>query len=194
MIKLSSPTSTPTVQLKYLSKRDVPTFFKLLKENKERLKYWLPWVKYTQKLTDVRNYVEEAQHRFTQGRAVFMGIWVENQLVGNINLQPIDLQHKKAGIGYWLDRAHTGQGIMYQAAQQIIQYGFQILYLIRVEIACAAENERSRAVPQRLGFQQEGILRAFQIIDDAPVDVILYSLLYDEWKKQALTQNLTAEN
>jgi hypothetical protein len=49
--------------------------------------------------------------------------------------------------------------------------------LNRVEIHAATENRRSRAIPERLGFRQEGVLRDYERVGDRYVDIVVYSLL-----------------
>src|SRR6266568_1034377 len=51
----------------------------------------------------------------------------------------------------------------------------------KVEISCAAENTRSRAVPERLGFTQEGVLRRSGWLHDRFGDGVFYGLLREEW-------------
>jgi ribosomal-protein-serine acetyltransferase len=54
-----------------------------------------------------------------------------------------------------------------------------------VEISCATDNKRSRAVAERLGFSQEGILRQTDRLHDRYVDSVFYGLLVDEWNARA---------
>ncbi len=49
---------------------------------------------------------------------------------------------------------------MTEAVNAIIQYAFKELKVKRVAITCAANNHKSKNVAVRLGFSQEGILRA----------------------------------
>jgi ribosomal-protein-serine acetyltransferase len=50
-----------------------------------------------------------------------------------------------------------------------------------MEIHCAAGNARSRGVPERLGFQQEGVLRQTGWLYDHFVDHVMYGMLAMEW-------------
>jgi ribosomal-protein-serine acetyltransferase len=56
--------------------------------------------------------------------------------------------------------------------------------LNKVEIHCAVDNKRSRAIPERLGFTQEGIIRANQWLYDHYVDDVIYGMLASEWSEQ----------
>lgn len=54
--------------------------------------------------------------------------------------------------------------------------------LNRVEIIVATENRRSRAIPERLGFREEGTLRQFQLVAGRYLDCVSYSKLEAEWR------------
>ena len=54
--------------------------------------------------------------------------------------------------------------------------------LNRIEIRAAVGNARSRAIPERLGFKQEGTLREAERVGDAYLDAVVYSMLGSEWR------------
>ena len=51
----------------------------------------------------------------------------------------------------------------------------------RVEIRAAPDNVRSRAIPERLGFSQEAVLRDAERFGDEYRDIILYAMLAPDW-------------
>ena len=67
-----------------------------------------------------------------------------------------------------------------RAVQTLVSYAFEVLDLRRVEIRCAKENRRSRAVPERLGFKKEGVLRESEWRHDRFYDMVIYGLLADD--------------
>ena len=84
-------------------------------------------------------------------------------------------------IGYWLGEEFQGKGIMTAASRILIHYAFDEFQLNRVEIRCAVGNTRSRAIPERLGFIQEGMIGDGEWLYDHYVDLIVYRMLAREW-------------
>ena len=75
-----------------------------------------------------------------------------------------------------------GKGIITRACRFVIDYAFKEYGLNRVEIAVFSENKRSRAIPERLGFTEEGTLRQLLWHHDHFVDLVIYSMLAEEWQ------------
>jgi len=69
------------------------------------------------------------------------------------------------------------KGTMTQAVQALVEHAFSVWELNRVEIRVAPDNQRSAAIPLRLGFEYEGTLRQAQRIGDRYVDLAVYALL-----------------
>ncbi len=74
-----------------------------------------------------------------------------------------------------------GRGIMTHCVSALIGYAFRELQVNRIELRAAEENSRSRAIAQRLGFTQEGVLRDSEWLNDHYVNQTVYSLLKREW-------------
>ena len=71
---------------------------------------------------------------------------------------------------------------MTKACRVLVGYAFRELRLNRVEIYCAVENQRSRRIPERLGFTEEGTHRQAEWVHDHFKDLVSYSMLAGEWK------------
>jgi ribosomal-protein-serine acetyltransferase len=50
-----------------------------------------------------------------------------------------------------------------------------------VVITAAVQNNRSRAIPQRLGFREEGTLRQGVRVGDRYYDDVVYAMLAEDW-------------
>lgn len=59
---------------------------------------------------------------------------------------------------------------------------FEQYKLHKIEIHCAVENDKSQAIPKRLGFQQEGVIRSAEWLYDRYVDHQIYGMLKEEWQ------------
>lgn len=85
-------------------------------------------------------------------------------------------------MGYWLCASYTGSGVMTNVVQQLLEFGFVEHSLNKIEIRCADNNHKSRAIPERLGFSYEAHLRQCEWLYDQYVDHTVYTMLASEYK------------
>jgi ribosomal-protein-alanine N-acetyltransferase len=85
-----------------------------------------------------------------------------------------------AHLGYWLDRAVAGRGVMPTAVALVTDHCFGPVGLHRVEVNIRPENTASRRVVEKLGFREEGLRRKFLHIAGEWRDHISYALTRDE--------------
>jgi ribosomal-protein-serine acetyltransferase len=71
---------------------------------------------------------------------------------------------------------------MTKSCKAFIDYALGELNLNRVEIRCAEGNLKSRAIPKRLGFAKEGIIREAEWLYDHYVNHVVYGILAREWR------------
>lgn len=169
------------IELRALNEADAPELFAAVERNRERLGRWLFWVHETRATADVRNFIRETliQHAARQG--LQCSIRVQGAIAGGIGCRIVEPRNRSASIGYWLDAALEGRGIVTRCCRPMLDYAFGPLGMHRVEIRCATHNERSCAVPARLGFTREGVLREAEWVRDSYHDLVIWSLLAHEW-------------
>jgi ribosomal-protein-serine acetyltransferase len=108
-----------------------------------------------------------------------------DRIVGVVGFHGIDWANRSASIGYWLSEDEQGRGTMTEAVRALVEHAFTQWKLNRVEIRADIENVRSRAVPERLGFHQEGVLRqAYRVNENRYSDDAVYSMLAAEWHER----------
>lgn len=73
---------------------------------------------------------------------------------------------------------------MTQAVEALIKYCFDEIDLNRIEISAAANNEKSQAIPERLGFTREGMLRDNELLNGIYSSSYIYSLLKSEYNSK----------
>jgi len=170
------------LQLRLSEPRYAKDTYELVLRNREHLKQWMPWAEDEPSLEAIREYYRATLLRFANGEGSQWGIWYQGKLVGAMGYNNLDWANSKVEIGYWLDAAMQGKGLITRACSTLITYAFDEHGLNKVEIHCGVENKRSRAVPERLGFTQEGIIRQAEKFRDRYVDQVYYGMLASEWK------------
>jgi ribosomal-protein-serine acetyltransferase len=70
---------------------------------------------------------------------------------------------------------------MTAAVRAVVDFAFGAWKLNRVTIQASVENVRSRAVPERLGFREEGVLREVERVGERHVDHVVYAMLAADW-------------
>jgi len=170
------------INLQLLQPDHAEAVFAVVEQNRQHLRAWLPWVDKNRSSDDTRKFIQLSLHSLAEMRGVTCGIWFNDQFVGCVDLLKTDKRNHFAEIGYWLSAEHQGKGIMTRSCRRIIVYAFEELGLHRLLIRAAAENERSRAIPEQLGFTQEGVQRQVFWLHDRYFDLVNYSLLNDEWQ------------
>ncbi|MEU4161089.1 GNAT family protein [Actinoplanes sp. NPDC026670] len=98
------------------------------------------------------------------------------RLVGAMNLA-IDGAAGNAEVGFWIDAAAEGRGVVRRALGAVLDHAFDELGLYRVEMRTLTTNDRSRRLAERLGFALEGVLRGGIRFPDGYRDVAVYALL-----------------
>jgi ribosomal-protein-serine acetyltransferase len=170
-----------STSLRVLHEDDVRELFELTDDNRANLRRWLPWLDVVTREADTRAYVRSTIKQRKEGRGPVFGIFHESNLAGVVGFLPIDRVNRFGEIGYWLAENRQGRGIMTESCRFVVRYGFLTLDLNRIQIAAAVENRQSRAIPERLGFELEGILRARENLYGTFVDHAVYALLRSEF-------------
>ena len=144
------------------------------------LHQWMPWAQaipsVKQSIENCRNAVKE----FKEGEDYRLHLFLKDPMtfIGCSGIHRFDWEVPRAEIGYWLRSSYTGQGFMTEAVGEITRYLIEDLEMNRVEIRMSAQNVKSRAIPQRLGFTFEGILRNEDRHPDGNLrDTCIYALI-----------------
>jgi ribosomal-protein-serine acetyltransferase len=170
------------VVLKLLDTTHSNQLFELIDSCRPFLKQWLPFVDGTKEVADTKQFIESTQKQFASNNGIQAGIWYNGNITGVIGFHGINWSNKSTSIGYWLGEGYQGKGIMTKACRAFINYAFGELNLNRVEIRCAVQNYKSRAIPKRLQFINEGTIRQPEWLYDHYVDHVVYGILAQEWK------------
>lgn len=195
------------IQLRTLHPDDAETLFQLIERNRSRLRPWIPpnalpgTLSSTRKLTiesflnslpdplaeqdTCHDYLQELdQYIPPLNPPMEMGIWVNQQLAGQIMLVRLQEKFTEAEIGYWIDGASEGRGIITQCVSGLMDYAIDNMGIERFLIGCASENHRSSAIPKRLGYRLLATVPDGEIVGDFIYDRSIYEMQSSAWREQ----------
>jgi ribosomal-protein-serine acetyltransferase len=180
---------TSDTHLRPLEEADADELHALIEANRAHLACWLPWAD-GQTHADTLDFIHEqesAEDSFQQA------IVCDGEIVGVVGFVGVDRVNRSTRIGYWLAEARQGRGTMTRAVAALVDYAFETFELNRVEVRVAVENQRSRAIPERLGFREEAVFRRSQAVGGRHLDLAIYSTLPEEWAARRSDSETSAE-
>jgi ribosomal-protein-serine acetyltransferase len=168
------------IKLELIREDHSQAIFDLIDKNRTHLREWLSFVDNMQTVEVAENFVNGTMQRNKEETEFAFVIVEDNKLIGRIGIYKINRQDKIGEIGYWLASDAQGKGIITKACRLLIDFCFSALQLNRIEIKCGTENHKSKAIPERLGFKKEGVMREGELLHETFIDLNLYSLLRSE--------------
>jgi ribosomal-protein-alanine N-acetyltransferase len=116
-----------------------------------------------------------------QGLALPWVVMYGGEFVGQLTVGSIMWGSARSGqVGYWIDEAAAGRGVIPTALAMAIDHCFFVVGLHRVEASIRPENVASRRVVEKLGFREEGLRRRYLHIDGAWRDHLCYALTAED--------------
>lgn len=111
------------------------------------------------------------------------------KLIGNIGFINIDQHERSAEIGIFIgEKDYWGKGYGTEAMRLMVAYGFQNLNLNRIFLRVYETNQRGIHCYEKAGFQQEGRLRQAHFHKGMYIDVLMMSILKDEWMRENMKE------
>jgi RimJ/RimL family protein N-acetyltransferase len=111
------------------------------------------------------------------------------QYIGDIGFHNWKSSHSRAEIGFKLAKAYWHQGIMAESLKQVVEYGYSVLQLNRIEAVVDPKNSACLSLLKKAGFVQEGILREYEREAKGFVDLVMLSLLKRDHKASSGNEN-----
>ncbi|MBL8351326.1 MAG: GNAT family N-acetyltransferase [Burkholderiaceae bacterium] len=171
---------TPRLRLRPLRPDDAPAVY-ALHADPVALRYWStpPWDDPAQ----ADELIGRDLKALAEGDYLRLGLQrhADGRLIGLCSLFAFHLPSRRCELGYLLQRGLWGQGLMHEALLALLDYGFGVLDLNRIEADIDPRNAASRRSLERLGFAEEGRLRERWIVAGEVSDTALYGLLRRDW-------------
>lgn len=134
------------------------------------------------------NEMLEEQNLNTRKFYVF-GITLKNtdSVIGSIGLEIQSLENKNASFGYILNKHFWNRGIVTEASECILNFGFNDLELHRIWATCRPENTKSIYLLKKLGFKKEGHLKDDKLIHGIFRDSVLFAKIKQDRRNLILS-------
>ena len=161
--------------LRLFEESDAEELQRVVTANRAYLGQWLPWANVRGGAEAMLDWIRRTRQQIADDNGFQAAIVDDGAIVGDWN-------HRSTSIGYWLAEDRQGRGTMTEAVHALTAHAFDVWRLNRVEIRVAVGNVRSAAVPRRLGFTEEGVLRQAERHGRSFKDNAVYSMLASEWK------------
>jgi ribosomal-protein-serine acetyltransferase len=163
-----------------LEAADATELYALIEASRDYLARWMPWAA-GQDLAATEKFIAETEAQIARNDGFQAAVAPEAQIVGVAGFHSIDWTNRNTSIGYWLAEHAQGKGTMTTVVRALIDHAFTEWNLHRIEIHCAPANHRSRAIPKRLGFREEAVLKEAELVGGRWLDSVIYGLLESEW-------------
>jgi RimJ/RimL family protein N-acetyltransferase len=131
---------------------DLPELVDVVNANLDHLAPWMPWAQEPMTLESQLTFFRETDKQWDEGTNFVYGVYhPAGHVIGGTGF------HVRNGpgvleIGYWLSRDAGGKGLMTRVADALTKAAASVDGVTRVEIHCDADNVRSAAIPERLGY------------------------------------------
>ncbi len=180
------------VALRPYTETDAAELTAVVAANREHLAEWLPWAA-SYGHSDSVDYIARKEAQIEANDGFEGAIVVDGRIVGGAGFHRVDWINRTTSIGYWLAADVQGRGLMSATVRALLDHAFGTWDLHRVIIEVVIDNGRSRVIPERLGFTEEGILREAKLIRGSYEDAVLYAMLASDWPSSAAREAIGSE-
>ncbi|HEY5824274.1 MAG TPA: GNAT family protein [Cyclobacteriaceae bacterium] len=165
---------TERLILKQITTEEIYQLFDL-RSDKEVMKY-IPR-KRAETIEDARQLLYHFDEVIHNNEKITWGIFLKEtvQLIGTIGYVNIYKENYRAEIGYLLSPEFHGKGMMNEALNKAIAYGFNELKLHSIEAIVDPDNIRSTKLLEKNQFIKEAYLKDNQFFNGKFIDSVIYS-------------------
>ena len=162
--------------IRLIEKEESDKFFELIERNRSRLKKYFPnTVREVGSKKDAAHHLLVSHEQMEKKEKYLFGLYCKDELIGYTNVKNFDWEIPKCELGYFIDEAYEGRGLMTKMVKNISDYCFEELKVLKVFLRIAKENQGSIKIAERTGFIKEGSLKKeFRLESGELIDVEYY--------------------
>lgn len=148
---------TERLVLRRYERADAEALAEVVTRNIPHLERYMEWIKFEpQSVEQRRAFIDEVNGKFDSGEDYTLGIFdrATGDFIGGTGFH-VKTDPDRLEIGYWIDAGHEGKGLVTEAAAALTRVALEFSGVELLGVEHAPSNERSAAVPRRLGFTHE---------------------------------------
>lgn len=159
LLDLPMPLVTDRLEIRPARSGDGAGFSDAIAESRSELAEFLDWAAAAPTGDAAEAFMRRRGAAFVQRRELPLYTFdrATGVLVGECGLYGIDWSLPKFGLGYWCRTSRTGEGLTAEAVGTVVEWAFDSLGAVRVELGCFASNAASRRIAEKCGFDFEGV-------------------------------------
>jgi RimJ/RimL family protein N-acetyltransferase len=167
------------VRLRDLRRSDAQSLFAELASPEVKRFMWAP----PPSVEAFAQFVDWAHAERATGKYVCYGIVPagEEHAVGVFELRQLQPGFVRGELGFVMPPRLWGRGIFIEAARLVLDFGFRVVKIHRIEARSPVDNDRGNAALQRIGAHREGRLRGAFFRDGEWLDQYLWAILDTDW-------------
>lgn len=156
-----------------------PSVLEAALESRAHVAQWMAWLKPDYSADDARTWALDAVQSWESDRAYEFQIYdrEDGALAGCAGLNAIDRKDQVCNLGYWVRASKLRLGAARQATELLVEFGFEMLDLNRIEIVVAVGNAPSQRVAESVGAAFEGVQGQRLLVGEVSHDARMYALL-----------------
>jgi len=171
---------TERLILRQVMERDVDQLYEIVSDAEvAKFDYFYP----VSSKIEAMKFIERYRQEFEENEEITWGIISRktHELIGTCCIGDFDEGARRAEIGYDIARVEWGKGYATEAIRAVIDFGFNVMNLNRIEATITPGNNASVKVLRKLNFVQEGIVRERDLIKGKLEDGIIMAVLKREY-------------
>lgn len=171
---------TERLLLRKLVMEDAEEGFKYASE--PSVSRFMPWGEH-KTIDDSKGFLASILEAYERQQKLTWAIQLKQtgKMIGTIDYVSWQPKRSKAEIAYTLSHEYWGRGLMKEAADGLLAFGFKEMGLNKIEAPIMLENTQSRRLAEKLGMKLEGVARDHMVIKGKFVDLAMYAILKREF-------------
>lgn len=147
---------TERLVIRRYTQADAPALTEVITRNTDHLRSYMRWAVAEPLSQEARrDYLDRVTADFDDHEDYALGMFTHaGDLVGATGYHVRD-DPARLALGYWVDATHQGTGLVTEACAALTHVGLELTGASIIEISHAPTNERSAAIPERLGFVRQ---------------------------------------